>query len=72
MFTRAERLFGRKSFSIVLGGGFFLFVPFLFFSSLSPKCSKYKTTVKKSICVSFEINAKNLITVILFLKILDL
>ena len=37
VFTRAERLFGRKSFSIVLGGGFFLFVPFLFFSSLSPK-----------------------------------
>lgn len=35
--TRAERLLGRKSLSIVLGGGFFLFVPFLPFSSLSPK-----------------------------------
>ena len=35
--TLAERLLGRKSLSIVLGGGFFLFVPFLSFSSLSPK-----------------------------------
>jgi len=34
--TLADLLFGKKSFSIALGGGFFLFVPFLLFSSLSP------------------------------------
>ena len=43
--TLADRLLGRKSFSMAAGGGFFLFVPFLLFSSLSPIKNQVKSLV---------------------------